>query len=572
MVISSTASAQTTADIIVIERIKALGIERTQVDALFGTLIDDIGARLTASPSYVRATEWARDLFSEWGLSDARLEPFEFGSGWSLEKLTLELTSPYYQPLMGVPLAWAPSTDGEITGPVLYLGDKSADEIAAMAPQIRGAIVLQDPPQWRIVQRDRNQPTLIDGPTRLSPPLFPPDTAQGRRYSMFATQLWKMEPAIVLSPSFGEHGTIFVGGGPPRIQPLPNGDTLKINTVPGVVLAAEHYNMLVRMAAAGGPVELRIETRGTFHESGGFAYNVLADLPGADTELRDEIVMIGAHLDSWHGGTGATDNGDAVVAAMEAMRILTAIGAQPRRTIRVALWGGEELGLLGSRAYAQQRTPEELASISVYLNDDPGTGPTYGFFMEENAAAMAVFDRWLATLDDIGVRRNVFEGIGGTDHLSFDALGVPAFTAIKDYTDYDTRTHHTNVDVAERVRREDLMQSAVVLASMAWLAASADEMVPRVPTGERTVGRWGMVVGNTSTLEPVAGARLRLEGADHDATTNERGELVLENVTSGRYTLVLEHPGFAPIRRENLLLRPGKLSFVPFWMEPVSSR
>jgi hypothetical protein len=570
---ASSAAAQTTSDIIMLERIEAEGTERTQVDQLFGTLVDHFGARLTASPTYVRASEWARDRFSDWGLSDARLEPFDFESGWSLEKFTVEMMSPHYVPLMGVPLAWAPSTRGEITGPLVYLGDKSPDEIVAMAARVRGAIVLQDPPQSLYFRRDRVQPTSVAGASRSGSPFMPANREEATRRGALATELWKMEPAIVLSPSFGEHGTIFVGGGPPLIQALPDGDTLKLNTVPGAILAAEHYNMLVRMVGAGEPVELRVETRGTFHDQGGLAYNVLADLPGTDPELRNEVVMIGAHLDSWHGGVGATDNADAVAAAMEAMRILREVDARPRRTIRIALWGAEEVGMVGSRTYVESLTPEELENISVYLNDDPGTGPTYGFYMEENAEAKAIFDRWLAVLGDVGVRRNVFEGIGGTDHVAFDASNVPAFTAIKDYTDYDTRTHHTNADLAERVRRVDLVQSAVVLASMAWLAASADEKVPRRPAGPSpTVGRWGAIVGDPTNLDPVVGARVSLEGTDHTGTTNERGELVLDGLAGGRFTIVIEHPEYAPYRFENALVRAGRLTFTNYWLQPAPTR
>jgi hypothetical protein len=574
LLVASPAAAQTAADIIMLERIEAEGIERTRVDELFATLVDDFGARLTNSPSFVRATEWARDRFAEWGLTNARLEPFEFGPGWSFEKLTLEMTSPSYEPLMGMPLAWSPSTPGEVAGPVIYLGDKSVEQLQAMAAEIRGAILLTDPPQELFFRRDRVQPTSVDGPARTGSPVMPADREQAMRRGFFATDLWKMEPGAVLSPSWGEHGTIFVGGSPPSTRVLPNGDTLRFNTAPGAVLAAEHYNMIVRRVLAGQPVELTVEIRSTLHDRGGVAHNVLADLRGTDPEVSDEIVMIGAHLDSWHGGTGATDNGDAVAAAMEAMRILTAVRAQPRRTIRVALWGAEELGLVGSRAYAEQLGPEGLEKISVYLNDDPGTGPTYGFYMEENAEAMALFDRWLAALGEpLGVRRNVFEGIGGTDHLAFDALGVPAFTAIKDYTGYDTRTHHTNMDVAERVQRRDLIQSAVVMASMAWLAANADEMVPRRPAGPPpTVGRWGAVVGDPTNLDPVVGASVRLEGTDHRGTTNERGEVVIDGVTSGRYTIVIDHPDYAPYRLENALVRGGRLGFINYWMQPAPPR
>ena len=267
-----------------------------------------------------------------------------------------------------------------------------------------------------------------------------------------------------------EHGTVRVQG---------SRDTSD-DAVPSVVLGAEHYNMLVRMVQAGVPIQLRIQVGARFHQDAS-TYNVLAEIPGSDPKLRDEVVLIGAHLDSWHTATGATDNADGATTAMEAMRILTALRARPRRTIRVALWGGEEQGLLGARAYVKQHLADEAARarIALYVNDDPGTGATYGFYMEKNEAAKRTFDAWLEPLRDLGVRRNVIEGIGATDHVPFDEVGLPAFTAIKDFRNYDVRTRHTNADMADAVNVEDLKQSAVVLAVVAWHAAMREERIPR---------------------------------------------------------------------------------------------
>jgi len=268
-----------------------------------------------------------------------------------------------------------------------------------------------------------------------------------------------------------EHGTV-------RVEGFRNAAR---DAVPTVVLTAEHYNMLVRMVQAGASLQLRIEVGTRSYEDDLNSYNVLAEIPGTDAMLRDEVVLVGAHLDSWHTATGATDNADGVTAVMEAMRILTAVHARPRRTIRVALWGGEEQGLLGARAYVDQHLRDDASrsKISVYLNDDPGTGPTYGFYMENNEPAKRIFDTWLAPLRDIGVRRNVIEGIGATDHVPFDQAGIPAFTVIKDFRNYDVRTRHTNADLADAVRIEDLRQAAVFMAVMTWQAAMRDEPVPR---------------------------------------------------------------------------------------------
>jgi Zn-dependent M28 family amino/carboxypeptidase len=249
---------------------------------------------------------------------------------------------------------------------------------------------------------------------------------------------------------------------------------------------AEHYNMIVRMAQANAAPTLRIQLDVRYHEQDTSGYNVLAEIAGTDPALRDEVVMIGAHLDSWHSSPGGTDNADGSAAAMEAMRILKAIGVQPRRTIRVALWGGEEQGLLGSRAWVERHLAGDAnaaarESFSVYFNDDPGSGATYGFYAEEDPAAMRILDAWLAPLRPDGVRKNVIDRIGSTDHLAFTRLGLPGFTAIKDYVDYDVRTHHTNADFFERVLPEDLVQSAIVMAVVAYRAALDGERFPRPP-------------------------------------------------------------------------------------------
>jgi hypothetical protein len=469
-------AAQEPVDRAMLARIRAEGLERSRVMEVFDTLTVVIGPRLTGSPAHVRAAAWTKDWLARSGLTNARLEPFPFGRGWSLEAQTLEMTAPRYAPLTGYAEAWTPSTRGVVQGRLVYVGNLTASEIEAMAGRLRGAIVLTQQPQTVFTRADRAQPTTSDGPVRTG---APPRAAGELGVSTVAAPelsrlLQQAGAAAVLRPSRGEHGTVFVLGN----------RATRNEAVPSLVLAAEHYNNLVRLIQAGAAPELRVEVRSRYHEADSMSYNVLAELPGTDPALRDEVVLLGAHLDSWHAGTGAADNADGVAVAMEAMRILSALGVRPRRTIRVALWGGEEQGLLGSRAYVLRHlggsdSTTARQRIAVYLNDDPGSGPTYGFYMEGNAAAKAIFDAWLEPLRDLGVRRNVSEGIPSTDHLSFARIGLPGFTAIKEYTNYDRRMHHTNMDVHERVRAEDLKQSAVVLASFAWHAAMRNERIPR---------------------------------------------------------------------------------------------
>lgn len=469
-VVAASVGAQEAVDLAMVARIKDEGLLRSRANGLYLTLVDSIGARLTGSPSYLQAAHWARDRFAEWGLANVHLEPFQFGRGWSLEKISVEMTSPRYMPLIAYADAWTPSTTGVVSGPVMWIGNRTAAEIQAMEGRLRGAIVLTHLPQAQFIDADRPQPGLTDQTIRTGNPANPPARSTTPAKELLPL-LQRAGVAVALKPSAYRDGTVGVLG---------NRETAP-DAVPTITVAAEQYNMLVRLATAGGGAELRIELRTRYHQDELAASNVIAEIPGTDPVLRDEIVLVGAHLDSWHTATGATDNGDGVVAAMEAMRILASVGAEPRRTIRVALWSGEEQGLLGARAYVARHFADQAArdKLAVFLNDDPGSGRTLGFYMQGNTAAMRVFDAWLEPLADLGVTRNIVERIGSTDHVPFDEAGLPGFTAIKDFEAYDERTRHTNADFPERMGEDELKQSAIVLAVFAWQAAERNEKIPR---------------------------------------------------------------------------------------------
>ena len=469
-------AAQEPIDRTMIGKLQAESQAHSKVLESYRTLTDVIGPRLTGSPGFKRAVDWTRDRLSEWGMSNVAVESWPFGRGWTLEKLTLEMTQPRYFPLEGYPEAWSPSTRGALTSTPVYLGDKTADQIKAMGAKLKGAIVLPQPPQEgdRLITADRPQPGDTEERVRIgAPPTLRTEGLTPVRDMMPILQ--QLGVGLVLRPNQGQHGTLFVLGS----------RATRDDAVPSVILAAEHYNMLARLVQHGTPVRLNAEVRARYQAADTSGYNVIAEIPGTDPALKNEVVLVGAHLDSWHSATGATDNADAVAATMEAMRMLRAVGAQPRRTIRLALWGGEEEGLLGSKAYVEKHLKGDANAsardaIAVYLNDDPGMGPTYGFYTEENAGAKAVFDEWLRALGDQGVKRNPVDKIGNTDHLSFTAIGIPGFTTLKDYRDYDVRTHHTNADFYERVSEKDLRQSALVMAVFAWQAAMRDGKIPRV--------------------------------------------------------------------------------------------
>ena len=341
-----------------------------------------------------------------------------------------------------------------------------------MRDRLRGAIVLSQTPT-EFIRADRPQPTLSDAPVKIGAPPNPGTRPSAADTRAIGLTLHDAGAGVIVRTSPGEHGTVFVLG---RDQ----GDA----AVPTIVLAGEHYNMIARMLERGMPVKLRVNVQTHFVTDDPNSYNVVATMPGTDATVKDEVVLLGAHLDSWHTATGASDNADGAAAVLEAMRILRAVDAHPRRSIRVALWGGEEQGLLGSKAYVERHFAGDVNKAArnrlfVYLNLDPGTGPIYGWYLEDTPEAKPLFDGWLAPLRDLGMRRNILQGIGNTDHLSFRAVGIPGFNAVQEYATYDVRTHHTNVDTYERVREQDLKQNAIVLAWFALQAANTTERIPR---------------------------------------------------------------------------------------------
>jgi len=472
-------------------KIRDEGLNRSQTDALFGALVDGIGARLAGSPEYKRAADWTQARMTQFGLTNAHLEPFEFGRGWTLEKFTLEMVEPRYMPLMGYPEAWSPSTAGEVVAPVIVAACKTVDDVGKLP--LKGAAVLQANLITNFIDTDRKQPS--SAPDDAMVPIGAPaggrgapcpgaagatGGAGGGRAGGGAAGGQTVDQAIrnggaavLLKPSRGLHGTVFVQAG--RDNPS--------DLMPKIVLAGEHYNMLFRMAQQGIAVKVRVNVQARFLDQDRNTYNIIGELPGTDPVLRNQVVMLGAHLDSWHTGTGATDNADGVVAVLEAARILKATGLPIKRTIRFAIWAAEEEGLLGSKAWVTQHlegaaNASARANLSLYLNLDPGKGPIYGWYLENNAAVKPIFDAWLAPFKDLGAAKNVMPGIGNTDHLSFIAAGVPGFNAIQDYVDYDVREHHTNVDLAERINLPDLRQNAVVLASFLYHAANRADMIP----------------------------------------------------------------------------------------------
>lgn len=478
-----------------ITRIKEEGFQHSQVMNILSYLTDVYGPRLTNSPEFVQAAHWVKDEFTKWGLANAHLEPWgEFGRGWSFKKVSVEMLEPRYQPIIAYPKAWTPGTNGPVTGEPMMVNIQSEKDFDQYRGKLKGAIVMVRPirevePHFqsdakRLSEEDLEEMAQAPQPGARSP--FAARIAQFRARRALLRKIAKFLQeegvAVVLEPSRGEDGTVFVSSGGSYKKDAEA-------AVPSLVLAVEHYNRIARILEKKVPVKLAIDIQARFYDDDLQGYDVVAEIPGTDPKLKDQLVMLGGHLDSWHSGTGATDNGAGSAVAMEAIRILKALDIHPRRTIRIALWSGEEQGLLGSRGYVKNhfgdpKTMElkpEAKLVSGYFNLDNGTGKIRGVYLQGNDAVRPIFAAYLEPFHDLGARTLTIRNTGGTDHLSFDAVGIPGFQFIQDPIDYGTRTHHSNMDVYDRAQSSDLMQASVIMASFVYNTAMRDEMLPRKP-------------------------------------------------------------------------------------------
>ncbi|MEO8678794.1 MAG: M20/M25/M40 family metallo-hydrolase [Vicinamibacterales bacterium] len=464
---AASGAAQERVDFPMLEKIRTEGLDRSKILDTFNYLVTVIGPRLTNSPAHKRAVEWTQEQAKAMGFANVHAEKWQFGRGWTLDKVSVEMVEPRYMPMIGYAKGWSPSTAGRLTAAPIWLPGLTPEAMKANAGKLQGAILMTSPVQAYAIRTDR-PPASGD--------LKPPQPAPARPPQISAELLAALKAegvGVTLEPNIGEHGTLFV-----------TGRDAGANSVPSIVLASEHYNLIARLLEAKIPVKLAVEVQAKFDDSDAKTSNVIFDLPGTDNALKDEIVMVGAHLDSWHTGTGATDNADGVSTILEAFRILKTLGVQPKRTIRGALWAGEEQGLLGSKAYVDEhlagdKNKAARDKLSVYFNLDNGYPPISGFYMEGNEPARKIMEEWLKPLANLGAIIPSPGHIGATDHLSFLAVGVPGFQAVQEYVTYDVRTHHTNMDTAERIEPAALKQAAVVMASVLYHAAMRDAKFPR---------------------------------------------------------------------------------------------
>ncbi len=478
-------------DLETIGRIKMEGFQRSQVmDTLF-YLTDVYGPRLHGSENYDKAAAWSRDRLLEWGLDSAALESWPSPvPGWSLASFSIELVEPSYQRLIGYPLAWTPGTDGVVEDVPVVASIEGPEDFEAYRGKLLGRVVLNgklESSDGRHAEPERLAPDQIE---RLGSAIDP-----GRPRDYWDEEAeWRAEEAkeLTIPRFFREEGAKAV------LQPSSRGrGVLRVmspgtfgagDSAPTFVLAREHFNRLLRLVEKGMHPRLRLSSTAAFRD-GVRGANVIAEIAGSDPVLKDEVVLLGAHFDSWHSGTGATDNAAGASVMMEAMRILEAVGAKPRRTIRIGLWGGEEQGYWGSKYhvethYASLLTMElkpDHGRLAAYYNLDNGTGKIRGVYLQGNEAARPIFEKLLEPFAYLGAATLTTENTSGTDHLLFDAAGLPGFQFLQDPIEYDALTHHTNMDVYDHVREEDLEQASVVVASVAYLTAMRDEKLPRKP-------------------------------------------------------------------------------------------
>jgi carboxypeptidase Q len=524
---------------VALAQIREEGMNRSQVMKTLSHLTDVFGPRLTATPALKMANEWTREELTRYGLSEAHLEQWgPFGRGWTLDKFEASLTAPHVRPLEAFPKAWSPSvsvTDAEL----LPVTITSIQDMERYKGKLRGRVILNgglvpvkahfEPEGHRhdekslleLANADFDSPIGAPTPSTTSTSTTTADSIRQVRMRRYKADTYlryarydfflKEGVALVLEASrAGDGGNIFVQqAATSAALDTTSQETIRatavraqdtgVAIVPQLALGVEHYNRLLRMIEAGERPKVSVALKATYNTQDLFAYNTVAELPGSDK--RSELVMLGGHLDSWQGGTGATDNAAGSAVAMEAMRILKACNLTPRRTIRMALWSGEEQGLYGSKAYvkahfgqvvppatppvagAEQKTQvailPEWNKISAYFNLDNGAGKIRGIYLQGNEAARAMFKPWFTPFKDLGAATVTAASTGSTDHISFDEVGIPGFQFIQDDLEYFSRTHHSTQDVYDRCPPEDMKQCATLMAAIIYQAAMAENRVPR---------------------------------------------------------------------------------------------
>ena len=482
--------AQDEVDQEMMKKIRDEGLQHSQVMYIAHYLTDVSGPRLTNSPGYIKASNWAVQEMKSWGLSNAQLDAWgKFGPGWSMQKCYAAMKAPYYHPLIAYPYAWTKGTNGLTAAPVVVISTLDADSVNAHNYDLKGKIVLvrtenKIPSPFKHFAERYSDSSLakLNDMYMLAPEMT----------SMIKTYITHMINAVKAIQSKGALAILTTNTGD-------RDGTIEADTWWGgkgqfpdmteLAVSPEDYLRMQRLIESNIPVQMELDIQTAFNKDHDNGYNVVAEIPGTDQALKDEVVMLGGHLDSWYSGTGATDNGAGSAVMMEAIRILKALDVHPKRTIRIALWSGEEQGLYGSYGYVRKYLGDPTTmklmpaqkNISAYYNLDNGTGKIRGIFTQKNDAAGQIFSKWIEPFNDLGVTTISNKNTGSTDHLSFDAIGIPGFQFIQDPIEYETRTHHTNMDTYDHLQAEDLQQAATVIAAFVYNTAMRKDKIPRKP-------------------------------------------------------------------------------------------
>ncbi len=507
----ASAIAQEKVDLDAVSRIRHEEFQNSKLPELASGLMDSIGERLTGSPNMKRANEWTRDELTSFGLTNSHLEAWgPFGRGWANQYVNVRMTAPDVTPLLVYAKAWTPGTNGVISGKCVRVNIEKKEDFEKYKGKLSGMIAVFGPdPEVKPIDKAPFERYSEEELKKLGQ--FDSEERHAFSYADYLKRLaFQKDIAKFLADekviAVVDHGRITSGGGTVFVQSGGSWKPGETVTVPAVTMAVEQWTRIARLLKQKKDVSLELNVVNTFYDDDPMQYDTVAEIPGVDKDKKDEIVMLGGHLDSWHAGTGATDNGAGTIVMMEVVRILKSLDLKPRRTIRIALWSGEEEGLFGSQYYVQKHfgsrpamndpdmkgmptllrreagpvtVKPEQAKVSAYFNLDNGSGKIRGVYLQENAAVEPIFNSWMQPFSDLGMDTITMRNTGGTDHLSFDAVGIPGFQFIQDPLDYETRTHHSNMDVYDRLQFDDLKQAAAIVASFVYETAMRDQMIPR---------------------------------------------------------------------------------------------
>ncbi|WP_461789238.1 M28 family metallopeptidase [Pedobacter sp.] len=484
-----------------IQKIRKEGLDNSKVMDIAFQITDVIGPRLANSPGIKKGRDWAVKYFNELGLKNVKQESWgDFGKGWSVERYYAATTAPFYRPIIGYPKAWTPGTNGPIKSEVILIKADTVTDLEKYKGKLAGKIVVIESVMVQPLKNSYTPDVTRHTDEKLAEMAAaePAAPGQGRgnrggnnnqmammmrmrqNRAAINEMLLQENVGLILTYARGSYGTFFTS----------NGASYAVDAkpvAPELEVSAEDFLHILRLLRAGQKVEVEADVKTTFYPQDAKGYNVVAEIPGTDKKLKDEIVMIGGHFDSWHSGTGATDNAAGSIVMIEVMRILKAIDFKPKRTIRIALWDAEEQGLYGSRGYVKQHFADptkmellpEHGKLSAYYNLDNGTGAVRGIYLQGNASARDIFQAWLNPFADLGAKTVTINNTGGTDHQAYDAVGLPGFQFIQDPMDYNTRTHHTNQDTYDRLVEDDLKKSATIIASFVYHTSERAEKIPR---------------------------------------------------------------------------------------------